>query len=62
MLSPGLNINKDLRKQVEINLALDFSSETMKPIRKLLKKSNTCVLALLMLYENRKNLLFEVLT
>ena len=41
MLNPELNINKSSREQVKSNMDLEFSSKTMIPIRKVLRKDNT---------------------
>ena len=38
MLNPGLNINKAIREQVEINISVTFSSKTIMSIRKLSRK------------------------
>ena len=61
MLNPELNINRQFREQVENNLEKSFSGTTMVPNKKVLKKENTCVISLLMFYENRKNMIFKVL-
>ena len=55
-----LNIKKASREQVESNMELTFD-KTMVHIRKVLRKDNTRVLALLMFYDNRKTTIFMVL-
>ena len=62
MLNPELNINKAFKEKVESNLAKSFSGTTMTLVRKVLKKGNNHVLSLLMFYENRKNMIFKVLS
>ena len=62
MLNTRLNINKAFREQVEESLALVFSSKIMMPIRKVLRKDSTCIISLLMFYENLKNIIFKVLS
>ena len=62
MLNSVLKIKKAFREQVESNMALTFSYKTMTPIRKVLRKENTCVISLLIFYENRKNMIFKVLS
>ena len=62
MLNNELDINKAFKEQVKNNLAKSFSGTTMMPIKKVLKKENTCVLSLLMFYENRKNMILKVLS
>ena len=43
MLNPGFNINKALREKVESYLDFNFSSKTIMPIRKVMRKDNTRV-------------------
>ena len=49
------------KEQVESYLANTFIYKIMTPIRKVLNKEKTCVLSLMMLYENRKSMIFKVL-
>ena len=60
MLNPELNINREFKEQVVINMTTSFSGATMLPVIKVVKKGNTCVILLLMFYENRKNRKFNV--
>ena len=64
MMNPNLNINKVFREQVKVCLKTTFFSSTITQISKILLKPNTRVLALVMLYENRKNAkkMFRVLS
>ena len=62
MLKPELKINKAFKEQVESNLEKTFSSTTMRHIIKVLRKDSTCVISLMMLYENRKNVIFMLLS
>ena len=48
MLNTEFIMNKVFKEQIESNLARSFSGATRMPVRKLLKKGNTCVLPLLM--------------
>ena len=57
-----MNSNKSFKEQVDINLANPFSGATMIPVRKVFQKGNTCVISLLMFYENRKNVKFKLLS
>ena len=54
MMNPNLNMNKVFREQVKICMKTTFSTSTMTQISKILFKMNTRVLALVMLFENRK--------
>ena len=47
-------MNKVFREQVKVCLKITFSTSTMTKISRILLKANTTVLALVMLYENRK--------
>ena len=60
MLNPELNINKEFKEKVENNLERTFSSTTMTPIKRVLRKETTRVISLLMFHENRKNMMFKV--
>ena len=62
MLNPGLNINKVFIEQLKIHMDLTFSSKTMIPIRIVLRKDNNRVLSLFMFDENRKNIIFKVIS
>ena len=53
MVNPTLHANKAFRYQVEKLLKYIFHSSTQSGITKLPKKENTCVIALLMFYDNR---------
>ena len=61
MSNPGLKIGKEFREQVESNLALTFDYEKNISIRKVSKKENTLVISFIMFYENRKNIVLNVL-
>ena len=52
MINPSLNGNKVLRVQVEKLLIVLFTSSKMETNRDFLKKKNTCVMKLIMIYEN----------
>ena len=55
-MNPNLNMNKVFREQVKVCLKTTFSTSTMTQISKILLKLNTRVLALVMLYDNRKKM------
>ena len=59
--NPVLNVNKAFKEQVEINLELIIEYITIFPIRKVMRKENTRVLSLLMLYEKKKIMVFNML-
>ena len=52
MINPSLNCNKVFRVQFEKCLSVSFNSRTMETIIYCLKNKNTCVMALIMVYEN----------
>ena len=52
MNNPSLNCDKLFRKQVEICLIILFHKKTMETIRYCIRKKNTCVIAIIMFYEN----------
>ena len=52
MINPSLHVNKVIREQVEKLLNSTFYEKTMETIRGCLEKNNTCVIALIMFYEN----------
>ena len=52
MVNPYLNCNRVFRVKVEIFLSLSFSARTMENIKYCLRNNNTCVMALIMFYEN----------
>ena len=52
MINPSLKFNNVLITQVEKCLSVSFSTRTMKTIKDCLMKKNTCVMALIMFYEN----------
>ena len=51
MCNPHLHINKMFTDHVKICLSRTFGSDTVKQINAILKKRNTRVLALIMIYE-----------
>ena len=53
-MNTNLNKNKAFREQVKVFLKNTFGTSTLAHISKILLASNTRVLALVMLYENRK--------
>ena len=53
-MNPNLNKNKDFRKQVNVCLKNTFGTSTTTHMSKILLKANIRVLALVMLYYNRK--------
>ena len=61
MSNTVLNINKAFREKFDGNIVLVFDSKTMVPIIEVLRKDNTCVLSLIMLYDNIKNIISMVL-
>ena len=52
MINPSLNCDKLFIEQVEKYWSVSFHSSKMETIRDFLKKKNTCVMALIMIYEN----------
>ena len=52
IINPSLNCNKVLRIQVGKCLSLSFAARTMETIKDCLRKINTCVMALIIIYEN----------
>ena len=50
----NLNMNKAFREQVKVYLKNTCSKSTMTKISKIVFKTNTRVLALVMFYDNRK--------
>ena len=52
MIDPSLHFNKVLREQVKKYLNATFYEKTMETIRVCLKKNNTCVIALIIFYDN----------
>ena len=52
MIHPSLNCNKVFRVQVEKFSSVSFAYRKMETIRDSLKNNNTCVMALIMIYEN----------
>ena len=52
MVNPALNFNKVFRDQFEKILKETFNSSAMSGIKKIIGKDNTCVIALVMFYEN----------
>ena len=52
MINPSLKFNNAFRTQVEKCLSVSFSASTMKTIKTFLVKNNTCVMVLIIIYEN----------
>ena len=52
IINPSINCNKLLRVQVEKCLNISFTSRKMEIIRYCLKNENTCVMALITIYDN----------
>ena len=52
IINPSLNCNKLFIVQVEKYLSVPFASRTMETIKYFLKNNNTCVMALIMIYDN----------
>ena len=52
IISPSLNFYNAFRTQVEKCLSVYFSARTMQTIKNCLMKKNTCVMELIMIYEN----------
>ena len=52
MINTSLNSIIVFREQVEKCLSVSFNKNTMETIRDFLKKKNTCVMVLIMIYEN----------
>ena len=56
MMNPNLNTIKAFREKLKVCLKKIFSTSTMAHISKISLKTNTRVLALVMVYENRKKM------
>ena len=54
MINPNFNMNKVFREQVKVCMKTIFSTSTMTHISKISLKPDTRVLALAMLFDNRK--------
>ena len=52
-MNPNLSINKAFKEQVKICMKTTFYTTTQQHISKILSKTNTIVLALVMFYETR---------
>ena len=52
IINPSLNCNKEFREQVRKWLSVSFHENTMETIKDCLRNNNTCVMALIMFYEN----------
>ena len=52
IIKPSINCNKVFREQVEKFSSVSFYKITIKTIIYFLRKKNTCVMALIMFYEN----------
>ena len=55
-MNPNLSTNKYFKEQVKVCMKTTFSTSTMTHISKMLLKPDTRVLALVMIFENRKNM------
>ena len=53
MFNSSLHVKKVFREKVEKCLNATFHENKMKTIRDVLNKNNTCVIALIMFYENK---------
>ena len=60
MINHSLNCNKVFREQVENFLSFSFHEITMETIKYFMRKKNTCVMALIMFYENNREKLKKV--
>ena len=52
MINPSLKCNNLFRVQVEQLLILSFDARKMETIKYCLRKNNTCVVAIIIIYEN----------
>ena len=57
----NLKQNKPFKEQVDKFLSNQFDVTTSQQMRKTLKQDNNCFIDLIMFYENRKSLIFDVL-
>ena len=53
IINPSLHVNKVFREQFETFLNATFHEKTMIPVIDVMKKKDTCVIALIMFYENK---------
>ena len=53
MINPSLHINKVFREQVEKFLRATFHENKMENIRDVMKKKDTCVIVLMLFYDNK---------
>ena len=60
MVNPELNINKAFKEQVESNMTNSFSGKTIMTARKGFKKGNTCIISIIMFYDDINNMIFKV--
>ena len=60
MLYLNLKDNKSFKDQVDKILSSKFDSKTSIQMRKILKQENTPVVFLIMLYDNRRLIIFKV--
>ena len=60
MVNPSLNCNKVFKIQVEKCLSISFFDKTMATIKDFLRKKNTCVMEILMIYNNNGEIPKEV--
>ena len=51
MINPSLNCNKVFRIQVGKCLSISFAAMTMETVKGCLRENNTCVMALIIIYE-----------
>ena len=54
MIKPSLKFNNAFRIQVEKCLSLSFVATTMETIKECMRKKNTYVMTLLMIYQNNE--------
>ena len=52
MINPSLNCNKEFREQVRKWLSVSFHENTMETIKDCLRNNNTCVMAIITIYDN----------
>ena len=54
MINPLIHVKKVFIEQVEKFLKAKFYEKTMEPIRDFMKKKDTCVIVLIMFFENKR--------
>ena len=52
MINPSLHVDKVFREKVEKFLNYTYHEKKMETIRDFMKNNNTCIIALIMFYEN----------